>query len=44
MSKTLKKPIVINPNQGNKTLKLSHSAEKLKNLSFENIERTYVKI
>ena len=40
MSNTLKKPIVIKPNQGNKTLKLSNSAEKLKKKSLtpENIE------
>ena len=30
MSKTLKKPLVIKTNQGNKTLKISNSAEKLK--------------
>lgn len=40
MSKTLKKPLVIKTNQGNKTLKLSNSAEKLKKKSLtpENIE------
>jgi NAD-dependent DNA ligase/predicted flap endonuclease-1-like 5' DNA nuclease len=40
MSKTLKKPIAIKTSQGNKTLKLSHTAEKLKknSLTPENIE------